>query len=137
MMQQVKSSVRMASIPFGRISSSNNTTVNIQNTIDGEIRDLKVVAPYGIASCPVDGLFAQMIINGNDNNVCVGVNNQAAPPTKSGETVLYSSGGATVKLGIDGSIAIGNMSGASVGIDKDGNISIYGKKVHITQWDDD
>lgn len=93
-------------IPFGRIASGSNTKVNVQNTVNGEVRDLKVITPYGVSSCPINGLFAQMIVNDDVNSVCVGTHDPSAPKANAGEIILYSSGGAYIKLGADGSITI-------------------------------
>jgi phage gp45-like len=106
MMKQAQNTLKQVSIAFGRISSGNSSTVNIQNTADGDIRDLRIITPYGISSCPTTGLFAQMIINDNTNNVCVGVHDPKAPVARAGEIILYSSGGAYIKLGADGIITI-------------------------------
>ena len=93
-------------IPFGRIASGSNTKVNIQNAVNGEVRELKVITPYGISSCPINGLFAQMIINDDVNSVCVGTHDPSAPKVNAGEIMLYSSGGAYIKLSADGSVII-------------------------------
>ena len=106
MLSQTNNTIKRLVIPFGRVASGTNTKLNIQNTANGEVREVKVVAPYGVSSCPPSGLFAQMIINDDINNTCVGVHDPKAPTAKSGEIVLYSSGGAYIKLGADGSVTI-------------------------------
>lgn len=106
MIGQANNAIKRLVIPFGRVASGTSTKLNIQNTANGEVREVKVVAPYGVSSCPPSGLFAQMIINDDVNNTCVGVHNPKAPEAKPGEIVLYSSGGAYIKLGVDGSVTI-------------------------------
>lgn len=106
MLSQASNAIKRFVIPFGRVASGTSTKLNIQNTANGEVREVKVVAPYGVSSCPPSGLFAQMIINDDVNNTCVGVHNPKAPEAKPGEIVLYSSGGAYIKLGADGSVTI-------------------------------
>lgn len=108
MMSQASNSLKKIVIQFGRIASGTNSLVNVQNTVDGEIRGLKMIAPYGISSCPTTGLFAQMIVNGDTNNVCVGVHNPKAPAAAPGEIVLYSSGSAHIKLS-GGSVIINGV----------------------------
>lgn len=106
MLSQANNAIKRFVIPFGRVASGTSTKLNIQNTANGEVREVKVVAPYGVSSCPPSGLFAQMIINDDVNNTCVGVHNPKAPEAKPGEVVIYSSGGAYIKLGADGSVTI-------------------------------
>lgn len=106
MLSQANNAIKRFVIPFGRVASGTSTKLNIQNTANGEVREVKVIAPYGVSSCPPSGLFAQMIINDDVNNTCVGVHNPKAPEAKPGEIVLYSSGGAYIKLGADGSVTI-------------------------------
>lgn len=113
MLGQANNVIKRFVIPFGRVASGTSTKLNIQNTANGEVREVKVVAPYGVSSCPPSGLFAQMIINDDVNNTCVGVHNPKAPEAKPGEIVLYSSGGAYIKLGADGSVTI---SGSRINI---------------------
>lgn len=113
MISQANNAIKRLVIPFGRVASGTSTKLNIQNTANGEVREVKVVAPYGVSSCPPSGLFAQMIINDDVNNTCVGVHNPKAPEAKPGEIVLYSSGGAYIKLGADGSVTI---SGSRINI---------------------
>ena len=113
MFSQANNAIKRFVIPFGRVASGTSTKLNVQNTANGEVRDVKAVAPYGVSSCPPSGLFAQMIINDDVNNTCVGVHNPKAPEAKPGEIVLYSSGGAYIKLSADGSVTI---SGSRINI---------------------
>lgn len=106
MMSQANNSLKRLVVPFGRVASGSGTMINVQNTVDSEVRELMVVSPYGVSSCPPSGLFAQMIVNGDTNNTCVGVHNPNAPQVKSGEVILYSSGDAYIKLDSDGVITI-------------------------------
>lgn len=106
MLSQANNAIKRFVIPFGRVASGTSTKLNIQNTANGEVREVKVVAPYGVSYCPPSGMFAQMVINDDVNNTCVGVHNPDAPKAKPGEIILYSSGGAYIKLGADGSVTI-------------------------------
>lgn len=89
--KQAQNTINILAMTFGVISSSKSRNyVNIQNVIDNEIRDVKVVGPFGIVSRPPTGLFAQMILNGSDNNSCVGVHDPNAPEVSDGEIIVYN-----------------------------------------------
>lgn len=109
----VAQSIRNASVAiknkvinFGKFSSGDGKIMNVQTTYDNEARSLKNISPYGVVSCPPSGLFAQIMINDKANNTFLGVYNPNAPKVAPGEIVLYSSGGAYIKLGADGTITI-------------------------------
>lgn len=106
MLSKANNAIKRFVIPFGRVASGTSTKLNIQNTANGEVREVKVIAPYGVSSCPPSGLFAQMVINDDVNNTCVGVHNPKAPEAKPGEVIIYSSGGAYIKLDVDGTVTI-------------------------------
>ncbi len=128
MIKTVSNTIKKISILYGKISSGNSSTVNIQNTINSEIRDLRLITSYGIASCPTDGLFAQMLINDNNNNVCIGVHNPNAPIAQSGEIIIYSSHqGSYIKIDKDGNITI---KGVNVSIEASNDVTINGTKVN-------
>ena len=93
---------------FSKISSisGDGKTLNAQNSIDGEIRDIKTLSPYGISSSGVDGIDVQVIVNDNDNNMAVGVFDKNKPPVKPGEIIIYSAGGSSIKLDSSGTITI-------------------------------
>lgn len=93
-------------INFGRFSSGDGKMMNVQTTYDNEARSLKNITPYGVVSCPPSGLFAQIMMNDKTNNTFLGVYNPNAPDVAPGEIVLYSSGGAYIKLGADGTVTI-------------------------------
>ena len=93
-------------INFGRFSSGDGKMMNVQTTYDNEARSLKNISPYGVVSCPPSGLFAQIMMNDKTNNTFLGVYNPNAPKVAPGEIVIYSSGGAYIKLGADGTITI-------------------------------
>ena len=93
-------------INFGRFSSGDGKMMNVQTTYDNEARSLKNISPYGVVSCPPSGLFAQIMMNDKTNNTFLGVYNPNAPKVAPGEIVIYSSGGAYIKLGTDGTITI-------------------------------
>lgn len=128
--KSVNNAARKIPILHGIISSGNSKQVNIQNNVDSEIRDLKIVAPYGITSCPPDGLFAQMIINDSvtdNNNVCVGVHDPSAPSAETGEIVIYSSHSDTyIRIKKDGTITI---KASRVDIDITDGVYINGSRV--------
>lgn len=107
MIKQAQNTIKQVTLAFGKISSGTNSAVNIQNTVDGDIRDLRIITPFGISSCSPTGLFAQMIVNDNINNVCIGVHDPKAPIAKSGEIIIYNgAGNAYIKLGADGTVTI-------------------------------
>lgn len=88
--------------------------INGQDSSDGEIRDLNVALPYGISSSGVDGIRVQIITNGNENNVIVGVVDKNRPKVKSGCIVIYDKAGSTIALNGDGDIYINGTSFNSI-----------------------
>lgn len=52
MLSQANNMIKRFVIPFGRVASGTSTKLNIQNTANGEVREVKVIAPYGVSSCP-------------------------------------------------------------------------------------
>lgn len=139
MLSNINNKVKKLIIPFGRVASGNSTKLNIQNAVGSEVREVKVISPYGISSCPPSGLFAQMIINDNVNNTCVGVHNPQAPQANAGEIILYSVGGAKIKLGIDGTIILEGSTdnGTKPYIQlANGSITIVGNRVNIVELEE-
>lgn len=81
---------------YGIITSTGNGTANVQSSTVNESRDTKMVAPYGISSCPRSGMGAQTIIN-DGSEVIIGVNDPNKPVARPGEIIIYS-GGATISV---------------------------------------
>ena len=53
MLSQANNAIKRFVIPFGRVASGTSTKLNIQKTANGEVREVKVVAPYGVQDIPV------------------------------------------------------------------------------------
>jgi len=114
-LKKVAHSINGTVILFGKISSitKDGKTLNIQNLLDGEIRDLSVMSPYGISSSGIDGISSQIIMNDNENNVVVGVYDKSKPTTKPGEIIIYSKFGQKIELKTDGEIKLTDNHGHS------------------------
>jgi phage gp45-like len=80
-----------------------------------ELRELRVVLPYGISSSALDGMMVQVVINDNGGTV-VGVVDPDRPHTDQGETVVYSRYGATISLRSDGDIVMKTSNGNTISI---------------------
>lgn len=96
----------------GKVStiSGDGKTVAVTNMNNSQLRNLKPVSQYGVASSPTPGLQAFVIsIDTSDSDGIVGVYDPNRPACKAGETILYSSGGATVKLS-GGSVLINGIN---------------------------
>lgn len=112
-MRNAGNAVKNKVINFGRVSSSDGKTVNVQTTYDNEARSLKNVLPYGIASCPIHGLFAQIMMNDRTNNTFLGVYDPESPELNPGEVAMYNSTGSYIKIDKDGTI---NADGDNISI---------------------
>jgi hypothetical protein len=99
---------------YGIVTSVGSGTANVQSSTVNESRDMRVVAPQGISSCPSSGVGAQTIIN-DDGEVMIGVNDPNRPIARPGEIIIYS-GSATISV-YNGNISINgpvNISGSLV-----------------------
>ena len=84
-------------------------TANIGNMNGSQIRGTKILLPYGIACVGMSGMNTHVMLDGN-NSYINGMYDHNRPATVPGELVLYSSGGAMIKLKTDGSISVtGNV----------------------------
>ena len=81
-------------------------TINGQNFVDGEVRDLNIALPYGISSSGISGVRVQIITNDNQNNTAVGVIDKKRPNVKPGCLILYDKSGTRIILNGDGSISL-------------------------------
>lgn len=99
-------SERNTSVGVASSIGGDGQIINGQNTSDGEVRDLNIALPYGISSSGVDGIRIQIITNGNQNNVAVGVIDKNRPKIKSGCLALYDKSGTRIVLNGDGSISL-------------------------------
>lgn len=133
MVKETANQIGRAISSFGKITSvaSDGRKVNVSNDFNGEARDLMVVGPYGISSCGLDGLFVQIGVNDNDNNVAVGVFDPSKPTVKSGEIIIYNKAGDQIKLSASGGIFVtGNITfGGNVTIN--GNLTTTGGIVRL------
>lgn len=92
---------------IGPIASTSNggRDTNVNNLYNSQINS-KSVMPYGISSRGMSGMKAQTIVNGNSDNVTVGVYDPNRPDVGVGEICLYSSGGCSIYLSSNGAISI-------------------------------
>lgn len=124
MMRQVRSTAQKLIVPFGRIATSTYLRANIKNVADSEAREIRVITPFGVSSCPLPELFAQIIFNDHINNTCPGIWNDKAPEAKPGETILYNKDNKVqIKLSKENSLKMWNQVG-SIEIKADGTIII-------------
>lgn len=95
--------------------------VFIKTSEDDELRDVKVIAPYGICSLPPIGMFGEVIFNNTGKKAyLVGVEDRDAKKVQiqPGEILIYNKiGGNFIHLKNDGSIDIKgkiiNLNGGS------------------------
>ncbi len=97
-----KNASHASSANFADITGSENGMVFINST--HEQRDVPVVAPYGIAYNPPKN-SQSVIVESSNTPVCVGVVSKSSE-LEEGEIMLYSKGGATLKLKNDGTVEI-------------------------------
>lgn len=111
--------------------SEDGKTANITNMNSSLLRNARIILPYGISCTGNSGMNTHVVLDGN-NSCIMGVFDQSRPLAKPGELILYSSGGAMIRLLTDGSISVnGNVSiNGDVAITGDisvnGNVTITG-----------
>lgn len=131
MISKTAVSSRRAKVPFGKIASGTHLKLNIKNVAGSEARDIRNISPYGISSCPMPDIFAQIIFNDNANNTCPGVWNDKAPEAKPGEIIMYSKDNiAQIKLDATGGITLA-CGATSIKLSPDGTINITGTQINI------
>ena len=84
---------------IGRISTVGNggKSIAITNMSNSQLRDLVPIMPYGISSSPPAGLMAfALAANNSGRDGIVGVYDPNKPSCNPGDSILYSSNGATV-----------------------------------------
>ena len=70
----------------------------VTNANNSQLRNLVPIMPYGISSSPTPGLMAFVLVaQDSSKDGIVGVYDPDKPACKSGEIIIYSAGGATVK----------------------------------------
>lgn len=104
-------------------TSSGGHNANVNNLYNSQVRNAKMMMPYGVSSCPPSGIKAQAIVNNNNDNVVVGVYDPSRPMVNTGDICLYSSGGCAVHLSSLGEVSINNGS-ASIKMNPSGGITI-------------
>ena len=106
MIKEAQETNRRSVIQYGKVSSGDNNSTTIQHVVGGDVRDAKMITPFGISSNPPSGLYAQMMDN-NGKYVCVGTHDPAAPKVNKGEVVIYNGNhNAYIKLCADGTVEI-------------------------------
>lgn len=91
-----------------------DNTINTETHIKSELRDVRIVSPYGISSRPVGNIKVQVIRNGGIDTA-VGVIDPKKPDAPIGGSVLYDSAGNVVKLD-NKQIVIRHISGTNITI---------------------
>lgn len=84
---------------IGRIStvSGGGKSVTVTNMNNSELRNLVPITPYGISSSPPTGLMAFVLVaNNSGRDGIVGIFDPNKPSCSMGDSMIYSSGGATV-----------------------------------------
>jgi hypothetical protein len=84
---------------IGRISTvgSGGKSITVTNMNNSELRNLVPIMPYGISSSPLVGLMTFVLVaNNSGRDGMVGVYDPSKPYCNPGDSMLYSSGGATV-----------------------------------------
>lgn len=77
---------------------SGGKSVAVTNMNNSQLRNLVPIMPYGISSSPPPGLMAFVLVTQNSGkDGIVGVYDEHKPACKSGDCMMYSRGGATVK----------------------------------------
>lgn len=107
-MSEAKSSIdrsRPATLDSVTSVGGGGRYANVKTYDDAELRDLRIVLPYGISSSALDNMRVQVILN-NDNGDAsiVGVHDIDRPAVANGEIIFYNSSGDMIKLthsGID------------------------------------
>lgn len=102
--------------------SGNGKTINAEVNNSSEMRDMKMMTPYGISSSPVDGVLAQIVINNNQHNSVVGIYDDNKPDVVPGEVIIYNNYGTKITMGTDGNIAIS--------IESNHKLTINGKAIY-------
>lgn len=103
---------KMRNAILGAISSviKENNEVFIKITDEEEIRDVRIIAPYGIHSIPAVGLFGEVIFNNTGKkSYLVGVEDRDKKPVQIdiGEILIYNKIGKNyIHLKNDGTIII-------------------------------
>jgi phage gp45-like len=108
----------------GKISSviKDSDEVFVKSTEDIELRDVKIMAPYGLKSLPLPGLDAQIIFNNSGKKASlVGVDSDSPIQLDIGETILFNSKAKTYihlkndgKVYIHGDIVADNITATTV-----------------------
>lgn len=84
---------------IGRVSTvgSGGKSIAVANMNNSQLRNLVPIMPYGISSSPTTGLMAYVLVaNNSGRDGIIGVFDPAKPSCSPGDSMLYSSGGASV-----------------------------------------
>ena len=124
--QEVTRKIRATAIDIITSISADGKTANTETFNSGELRDLKIMLPYGISSSTVDSTLAQVIINDKSASI-VGVYDKNRPSVRPGELILYTKFDCQFKMLEDGSIVMLSKNDASAIFDASGNITLESK----------
>lgn len=140
MMLQIKKAVennikRIRNAIVGIITSSKkNNTVFVKTSNDEELRDVKIISPYGLGYLPLNGNNGQVIFNNTSKKASlIGIEQEDMPvELNPGEVVLYCNNGAYIhlkdnKLYINGEIIMGNGNRNIARVNDTIEVSIDGK----------
>lgn len=108
----VESSIRKIRIGImGMITSvKKDGTVFIETSNDEELRDIKLISPYGLYSLPINGSTGQIIFNNTSKKATL-VGIEQLPPIEinPGETIVFNNAGHYIYLKEDGIHVNGNL----------------------------
>lgn len=124
----IEQSARPTSTDRSSGCSNGGKTSNTITYSGAELRDLKVMFPYGyVAGLPTD-VVCQTMMNGGTNGSIVGMFDEDRPDVEPREVILYSDG-VTFKLSPDGSISIECLNAT---IKSSGKLDINGDSVNLS-----
>lgn len=125
--RQAENGFRQIFNSIGKVSSvsGDGKLINAQTYQDGEARESRIVLPYGISSSALDGQLTQVIYN-DDSTIVVGIIDKSRPSVAPGEIIIYSKGGAIIKLDKTGNITIVGNTRMTGNMNIIGNLSVSG-----------
>jgi phage gp45-like len=93
--------IRNAAI--GKVSSvlTSNKTAYVQISEEEELRDVKLISPYGFHSLPINGVDGQLLFNGNSSKKAslIGIEHTSIPEQLNpGEAIFYGASGSYILL---------------------------------------
>ncbi len=100
-------------------------TANVQTYNVSELRDIRIMLPYGISSSGLDDMMVQVIIEEKNISI-VGTYDTDRPDVNPGEIIIYSKFGSSIKLDKNGDIIINNGGKAIARVDDTVEVNVPG-----------